>query len=84
MKYEVRCCCAPQKLLGWIEWPDSMRIARFALVSPLGTTTWRASIESVELVLADYAEDGRAYKAVKADGVPIEKLRRIPGFVENK
>ncbi len=96
MRLEVRCCCTPGKLLGWIDWPDDMRSSvRLPVVSSMtveegflkisGDMTESVPYESAVLTLCDFRKEAlsRPYKAVKSNDVPIEVLRKIPGFQEN-
>lgn len=80
MKYEVRCCCQPQKLLGWVELANfQSRSYTFSLRVP-----GERSFDYLSLQLCPFInENGRQYLAFKADGVPLETLRRIPSFIEN-
>ena len=88
MKYEVRCCCDAEKLLGWMDlelngltrcaFPIPMerfdpRPDRFGVVHQFG----KVALPVVTVRLHD-----REYKAIKADGVPVETLRRIPAFID--
>lgn len=83
---EVRCCCQPRKVLGWLEVPEHRAQAGERASFPL-TATWRPGRvllpESVTLPVATVMEYGHAWPALKAEGVTIERLRRIQGFREN-
>lgn len=96
MRLEVRCCCTPCKLLGWIEWPDDLR--SHVRVSVIEKKTVQEGIdeisskspeavpyESVVLTLCDFRKEAmhQPYKAVKSNDIPIETLRKILGFQEN-
>ena len=99
MKYEVRCCCQPQKLLGWIDGlPADAKTVVLSVDGEvqrleLPVATFAARIEiSPELelmaapeIVADLYEECRRQsgRAIKAEGVPIETLRRVRGFIEN-
>lgn len=91
MMREVRCCCTPTKLLGWLEWPDESRIEmRFQLCDSILSAVIgprypiASAVEEIRLVLDYYwPKAGKGYMAVKAEGVPLETLRRIPSFKEN-
>lgn len=82
MKAEVRCCCTPRKLLGWLEVPtlDADRVVfwlRFAM------DRWEDPPRRIELPIAEFIDERKERRrAIKAEGVPIELLRRIPGFIE--
>lgn len=73
-RVEVRCCCDPSKLIGWLRVPDARRrAARF-----------RVGRRMVELAIADiHCEvDGVVvwWRAVKANKIAQAVLRRIRGF----
>ena len=96
MKYEVRCCCMPTKLLGWLEAPDDADSVVFAKAEPWNQRDASLFVEHITLPVAtirlqidpfDWVEkDGvmmppyKEYKAIKAEGVDIEILKKIPGF----
>lgn len=91
-RMEVRCCCVPQKLMGWLHWPNrAQTVMNFTLLNrvPFAPDERAAPLNSrtefVTLKISHYyyPESGRYHEAIKAEGVPIEKLRRIRGFVEN-
>lgn len=81
---EVRCCCQPRKLLGWMkmEMPKSTY-----LTFPLSPKPGEFGFSVVTLPLATFAHlstDGSAdsYRCFKSEETPIEVLRRISCFVE--
>lgn len=93
MKIEVRCCCQPQKLLGWLPAPDGISrgtIVRF-VVSP--SRWFMESIYSepsfkpmdvIELPAETFvSSNGVPSLALKSEETPIARLRLIRGFVEN-
>lgn len=80
---EVRCCCRPQKLLGWVPVAyTSNGVARMRLSS---------SDAILELpVQAYHSPDTRSETftfitrlAVKSEETPLEVLRLVRGFEEN-
>jgi hypothetical protein len=98
-RMEVRCCCSPRKLLGTLPVPDltdAGTSVEFSVMQPrVNFNHWRD--ESVTRAPANrhltlqaenfQASDGDqmvAGIALKAEGVPVETLRRIPGFIEAK
>lgn len=95
MKYvEVRCCCEPMKLLGYLPVPDRTPIApgvsvKFLLppraASSLRSASWRL-FERPEILTLTITPYGRGDMseglAFKSDDTPIETLRRIPNFLE--
>lgn len=90
MRYEVRCCCTPQKLLGWLEAPEGVREWNWPLSEPM---PWNRitqldqmtlPVNRISLPIAPIFINGRQYLAVKAEGVEIETLRNVVGFIEAK
>lgn len=91
MMVEVRCCCQPKKLLGYVEVPeDAVRSGNTymfpvrAVVEHLIPNDSLAVIktEVVNLPIAELFTNGGRRLAFKSEETPIETLRRIPGFVE--
>lgn len=94
MRMEVRCCCQPQKLLGTIEVPDGTKaetLLHFPLTKNVPLADWFAAtgpastkeaFEEVRLYTDVWCGQGRRVVAVKAEGVGLDVLRRIPTFVE--
>ena len=103
MRYEVRCCCRPEKLVGWLEMPE--REKGVFTVPLVAVNYWDASsngrLEALRLEvdilstaavnIADLLHENdeflpkiTGYKAIKAEDVPIETLKRIPGFIPNE
>lgn len=84
MKLEVRCCCVPNKLLGWIDLSPGMasiadKAQRIYYPDPENGPFGR-----IELPIAIVQHtDGRRYRAFKSNEYPLEVLLRIPGFTEN-
>lgn len=72
---EVRCCCTPDKLLGWLPAPQYGRAQKFLLrgESPLGF---------LRLEVCRFSYFGRIHNAFKAESVDISVLRQIPQFIE--
>lgn len=90
-RVEVRCCCNASQLLGTLPFPDNGEEFAYPLVQPKTTDFLRAarrgvSLDKLTLRLSRYCvDDGTRFEqgwALKADGIPIETLRRIPGFIE--
>jgi hypothetical protein len=75
---EVRCCCIPQKLRGWLPIRENLlrsgQLVRFALLGG----------GSVALEVNPFHTRGNTYLALRSEDIPIEILRQIPSFVENK
>ncbi len=91
MRVEVRCCCQPQKLLGWLDVPRDVRPGdsiRFPIVrvfgSALAGTPLRIQEHSVELPVAVFQDGSYEGIAFKSEETPIETLRMIRGFTENQ
>lgn len=98
MRMEVRCCCQPKKLLGWLDVPKGARSFKVAIME-LNQSALRAHFSDgcvntdqfvdryctpriVELPIATIVNEGRTYKAIKSEETPIETLRMISGFAE--
>ncbi len=97
-RVEVRCCCSAAKLLGTLPLPDHVYSWAFPVMQERNANFSRAAarglqIDKVVLELVRWKHDvmdGDATtprtiaggEALKADGIPIETLRRIPGFIE--
>lgn len=94
-RVEVRCCCSPLLLLGTLPFPDNAREWTYPVCKAPRAQKPQALLKAMatgvkpELVTLQLAEfqtivDNRPVRgwALKADHVPLEKLRRIPGFIE--
>jgi hypothetical protein len=97
-RVEVRCCCDANKLMGTLPMPDGHDSWAFPLMRESNANFAAAAARScaydkVVLNLLRWKhhvadpESGAirtvaAGVALKADGIPIETLRRIPGFIE--
>ncbi len=92
---EVRCCCQPMKLLGYLPVPPSRAagdtvtfvIRPVVHCSPFGVAGGECAqvcrAETVALPVARFqSRVGERHLALKSEETPIEVLRRIPGFVE--
>lgn len=83
MRYlEVRCCCQPMKLLGYLPatGPLSAKM-RFVIWGEPDDNS--IGYEYVELSIGTICvpPDNR-YGVIKAEGMTLEELRRIPSFRE--
>lgn len=86
---EVRCCCQPQKLLGYLPVIEGQTRMRYVLRPTEPDDGQR--FQQIELRLGAF-NDARmneagdvvrdTHLALKAEDIPIEVLRRIPSFVE--
>jgi len=96
---EVRCCCQPRKLLGWLPVPIGVQPGpgvevMFTVEQP------RVELEGlrfdervrvrhipgrrVTLPMAEWREGSEPRRlAFKSEETPVEDLRRIPGFSEH-
>lgn len=89
MKLEIRCCCQPHKLLGWVDVDPNHAVEGRALRLPL-----KVSISDVQARVYPFLylhvgriafpDDRRGHLAIMAENVPIETLRLVPGFEENR
>lgn len=92
MRIEVRCCCNPVKLVGWID-IDAENKSYISIAVYPETDTISILMDAdlnismprqIDLRMEMYKpEDGsEPYLALKAEDIPIETLRKIPGFIE--
>lgn len=91
MILEVRCCCTPKKLRGWIAVPHTVRtgdIIRFRILGKLPIHVgiyceMAPAAEIIEMKAENYQDAGGPIRlALKSEDIPIEKLKRIHGFIE--
>lgn len=92
-RLEVRCCCKPKKLLGWLSLPLLSEIhmtvgMKFIFHIGGGSLEPEDPLsfpDMVELTLDLFQPSGfgQSYYALKDNNVPIERLRLIHGFEEN-
>jgi hypothetical protein len=95
---EIRCCCVPRKLLGWVDVPEHLaragEVVRFHLREPVLLLAPPAghylrvpakAPQYLALQIDRYRESeaGSLRLAVKSHEHPIELLRRIPTFTAN-
>jgi len=96
VKVEVRCCCVPQKLLGWLDVePERIvvgNVVQFRTPPSAGPVTFLHEGfetfrlepgERVALPVAAISSGTASWLALKSEETPLETLRRIPGFIEN-
>lgn len=83
IRLEVRCCCQPRRLLGWLEVPDpNAPCVRLLRVSSRVHDEARLS-GFIELPIETLNAPGREpWRAVKAEGLTVEDLRGVFGFEE--
>lgn len=81
---EVRCCCVPQKLLGWVDIKDK---GQDHILWPLAFRLQEApdmpTIIELDVALFNPGDGSQPYRALKSMDYPIEVLRLIPGFKEH-
>jgi hypothetical protein len=93
---EIRSCCVPRKLLGWVDVPEHLaragEVVRFPLMEPVllvgpppGHRARARTPLYLPLEIHRYRENEAAgwCLAVKSHEHPIELLRHIPTFTEN-
>lgn len=93
---EVRCCCQPKKVLGWLPVPDDVEegmTMAYAGVSrlPSPTDLWMdcapvtcKSIPVVQLKVARIAVGESSWLAMKGEGMTVEQLRTLVRFEESR
>lgn len=88
---EVRCCCDPGKFLGMLEVPRELarkggplrcRLQERLEGTPDQVSHSRFAPPTVLLEVARLNMNGVSVMAVKSNDVPLETLRKIPGFSE--
>ena len=87
---EVRCCCQPHKLLGYLPVNDYI-LKRGYAVWPIRSCSYLSAVkdaitedtkfEVITLPIETIRYQGRSYQAYKAEGKTVEELSRISGFV---
>lgn len=85
IRREVRCCCQPQKLLGWMDVREDATEIVFPILRnmPLIHFNDSVSYDRVVLRIAKIVHsDEKSYLAIRAEDIPLETLRRLPGFIE--
>lgn len=96
VRLEVRCCCQPQKLLGWLTVPYVVPGRDVLIKRPDGTVT-ALPVQMISMPMFSVSEDvlrealeslrlGEPvrmlnYPAIKAEGMTVDQLRDVPGFV---
>lgn len=80
MLLEIRCCCIPRKLLGYVDVPSG--IAQGQQVTFVLKTKWGEPLERLSLTADTYTGEGERKLALRSGDQPMEVLRRIPGFKE--
>lgn len=76
MEYEVRCCCTPEKVLGYLKWRSQSAHQTLACSD--------GSMEVVSLKIISLMEDGMPVSryAVYSEDRPIEFWRKLRDFRE--
>lgn len=85
--FEVRCCCQPQQILGYLPVPDSAKTSvTYALSHQLGGWPEQIRFDLAEIVESYMNEYGDTvhdrHLAIKAEGITLETLKRIGSFSE--
>lgn len=82
---EVRCCCQPTKLLGWLPVLEGVRAYR-RTISKMSDVPMPKKAEFIHVHLPVQIIEiwGERYHALSSDETPIETLRMLPDFVEAK
>ena len=93
---EVRCCCQPQKLLGWLPRPANVRVGTafiFVVAEPFERVLKGFDVSRPETVktvhvylpvtLFQPGDGAEPYPALKSEETPLETLRQVRGFREH-
>jgi hypothetical protein len=96
IRLEVRCCCKPEKLMGWLcvteEQVTRRRINVPVLNTYLSMRRFQVPhnsdpvtfpIAELALSIADINRHGHRYLAIKGDETSINTFERVPGFERN-
>lgn len=88
MRVEVRCCCDPERLIGWINIEGLPRPGTrvvFPLNNPISLTLEDppTPMKFATLEVAVLRDKGNDSIAFKSNDLPIETFRRIRAFMEN-
>lgn len=75
MMMEVRCCCKPRALYGWLPVGPSAESQTWTWLCHDGT--------HITLPVALLLDGADTRLALKSEETPIERLRMIEGFIEN-
>lgn len=84
---EVRCCCRPQKLLGWLPVAEGQRQVQYLVREPMRVNINATEEQRTRLITLPVAEfhpaaGGAPYFALKSEETPLEDLRLLPSFRE--
>lgn len=92
MKIEVRCCCIPKKLMGWIDLPGGVfrgQIINFDItelhspVMPGYKPVFKQRTISLPVEVINIPGK-QPYLALKSEETPLSEIRKIKTFTENK
>ena len=87
MRYPVRCCCTPERVLGWLHLPSGLP----SLVLVPEACGWTSGLEApresqrthlIELRVATHA-DGSSERVVYDDDRPMAFWLQLSGFEPN-
>lgn len=88
-RLEVRCCCHPRKLLGYLRLHDrdvhpgdlvfDVRLTPLVFGAPKAMQLG-AGVSRVVLTIGHVTKGDRVWLAVKSNDTPIELLRKVPTF----
>lgn len=87
---EVRCCCNPNVLIGWLPVPIPYNIGPLTfLIPPVLPASPLTHLDpeiqngkTVTLHIGKLIDRTQAIYALNSNDTPIETLRQIPGFIE--
>ena len=86
-RMEVRCCCQPLKLLGWIKVHEEISKRQGPIIFAISTDDVRRhftiKLEIREFWESEFPGDHKTYNAISAEGRSIEELIKIDGFFPN-
>lgn len=90
MRYEVRCCCIPRNLLGWLDCdrPDGARYMTLGYIqssSPYAgrlAESTQPTCHSIVIEFEEYGETGcPPVVAIKSNEIPLATFKMLKGFI---
>ena len=79
---EVRCCCKPDLLYGYLPVKDPYRGKRLEFAVKTASSAWQKLTLEVERLTTQAASpDAYVRLAIKSNDIPYPIIEQLPGFV---